>query len=164
MNLNEDFKYEIADSFISKLKEKGRGVRYSDLESWSEKQLIGKMPEDDERLFSYYIKSAKDILVDLELVRIDGNIIDLTFFGRKIAENYSVREFVEKKLEEKLFVEKKPYRDYYLSILQLFTVLLGIIIPLFKSGDIGLSIGWLFVGIGFGSLVNEFIYMRLWKN
>lgn len=37
MNLNEVFKYEIADSFISKLKEKGRGVRFSDLESWSEK-------------------------------------------------------------------------------------------------------------------------------
>lgn len=165
MNLNELYKYEIADYFISKLKEKGRYIRISDLDEWALKLLRDKMPEDDERLFSFYKKSAKDILVDLELVRIEGNIIDLTLFGRQTAEKYSVRELVEKKLEQKLFVEKKPYREYYLSILQLFVVFLGIIIPLFFNlGDIGLSIGWLFVGIGFGFLVSEFIYMRLWKN
>jgi hypothetical protein len=165
MNEKELFKYEIADYFISKLKEKGRGIRLSDLESWSEKQLIDKMPENDERLFFFYTKSARDVLVDLGLARIEGNVIDLTLNGRQSAEKYPVRELVEKKLEEKHFVEKKPYREYYLSILQLFTVLLGIIIPLFFNlGDIGLSIGWLFVGIGFGFLVSEFIYMRLWKN
>lgn len=165
MKLNEEFKYQIADFFISKLKEKGRGVKFSDIESWSENQLKDKMPEDDDRLFFYYTNSARNLLVDLKLVRIEGNIIDLTLFGRQTAEKYSVRELVKKELEQKLFVEKKPYREYYLSIFQLFAVLLGIIIPLFFNlGDIGLSIGWFFVGLGFGFLVSEFINIRLWKN
>lgn len=165
MTNREIFKYEIADYYILKLKEKGRGVLLSDLETWSESELKGKMPEDDEKLFDFYIKSAKDILFELELIRIDDNIIDLTLLGRQIAEKHSVREIVQKRIEEKLFVEKKPYRDYNLSILQLCFVLLGIIIPFFfNSGAIGISIGWLFVGFGLGFLVSEFIYTKIWKN
>lgn len=162
MNMNEEFKYKISEYFILKLKEKGRVVRLSDLETWSEKELIDEMPEEDERLFSFYIKSAKNTLVDLGLVKIEGNIIDLTLEGRIKTEKYSVKDLVEKELEEKLYVEKKPHRDYSLSLFQLFAVLLGIIIPLFyNSGYIGLSIGWLFVGLAFGILVRELIYMRL---
>lgn len=165
MNEKELFKYEIADFFKLQLKEKGRGVMFSDLEEWAMNQLIDKMPENDERLFFNYTQSARDVLVDLGLVRMEEKIMDLTLYGRQIADKYSVCELVRKKMQDKIFVEKKPYRDYYLSIIQLLFVLLGIIFPvIFKLGNIGLSIGWLFVGIGFGFLVSEFIYMRLWKN
>ena len=165
MTNREIFKYEIADYYISKLKEYGRGVILSDLETWSITDLIGKMPEDDDKLIDFYIKSAKDILVELELVKIEDKVIDLTLLGRKIAEKNSVREIVQKRIEEKLFVEKKPYRDYKLSILNLCFILLGIIIPFFfNSGTLGISIGWLFVGFGFGFLVSEYIYTKIWKN
>lgn len=167
MTNREIFKYEIADYYISKLKEYGRGVLLSDLERWSETELKGKMPEDDERLFSFYKNSTKDILVELELVKIEDKVIDLTLLGRQIAEKNSVREIVQKRIEEKLFVEKKPYRDYKLSILNLCFILLGIIIPFFFNlGTIGISIGWLFVGFGLGFLVSEYIYIytKIWKN
>ena len=160
----EDFTFELANFFIKILKEKGREVKFSDLEGWAKDEMINRMPEDDERFFWQYTNPAKRILEDLELVNSDDKMIVISTEARLLSEPISVRVILDQKKKKELFEDKIKVWKFYITIAGfLFAVIGPILNFLFKHNSVGDVIGWLFVGIALGYFLNEFLNKRIWR-
>ena len=160
----EDFTFELADYFFKILKEKGREVKFSDLEGWAKDEMINRMPEDDERFFWRYTNPAKRILEDLELVNSDDKMIVISTEARTLLEPISVRGILDQKKKKEQFDVKIKVWKLYISIAGLLFAILGPILNfLSKQNSVGNVIGWLFVGIALGYFLNEFLNKRIWR-
>ena len=157
----EDFTFLLADYFMRILKEKGREMKFSDLEEWARREILSKMPENDDRLFDYYTNSAKDILKELGLVKSEGKMIVVSLEARTLSEPISVRGILyqKKKKEESDEIIKKRY--YYANIAAVIIPPVVALLPYFLNlGDIEQIIGWFLAGSSFGYFVNELINKR----
>ena len=161
----EDFRFELADYFMRKLKERVREVKFSDLEEWAHNEMLNRMPEDDERKFGLYTKAAKDDLIKLGLVSFDGKMIAISLEAMTLSEPISVRDILYEKIEKEKFEEKIRVWKLYISIAGLFIAIIGTILNILsKDNSVGNFIGWLLVGVALGYFLNEFLNKRIWKN
>ena len=133
----EEFRFELADYFMRKLKERVREVKFSDLEEWAHNEMLNRMPEDDERKFG----------------------------AMTLSEPISVRDILYEKIEKEKFEEKIRVWKLYISIAGLFIAIIGTILNILsKENSVGNVIGWLLVGVALGYFLNEFLNKRIWKN
>jgi hypothetical protein len=161
----EDFRFELANYFIRKLKEKVREVKFSDLEGWAFNEMLKSMPEDDERQFWLYTNAVKDDLIRLGLVSFDGKMIAISMEAMTLSEPISVRDIHNQKKKKELFEEKAKVWKLNISIAGLIFAILGTILNfLSKHNSVGNVIGWLLVGVALGYFLNEFLNKRIWKN
>lgn len=161
----EDFRFELADYFMRKLKERVREVKFSDLEEWAHNEMLNRMPEDDERQFWLYTNAAKDDLIRLGLVSFDGKMIAISMEAMTLSEPISVRDIHNQKKKKELFEEKVKVWKLNISIAGLIFAILGTILNfLSKHNNVGSVIGWLLVGVALGYFLNEFLNKRIWKN
>lgn len=154
----EDFTFKLADYFMMMLKKNGREMKFSDLEEWARREMLSIMPESDDRLFYYHTDSAKNILKELGLVKLEGKMIEISLEARTLSEPISVREFLYQKKKKVEFDDRTNVRNYHATIA-------GIVIPsliallqlLLNQGNTGNVIGWLLVGAVLGYFGNELI-------
>ena len=161
----EEFRFELADYFIRKLKEKVSEVKFSDLEGCAFDEMLKSMPEDDERKFWLYTNAAKDDLFRLGLVSFDGKMIAISMEAMTLSEPISVRDILYEKIKKEKFEEKIKVWKLYISIAGLFFAIIGTILNILsKHNSVGNVIGWLLVGVALGYFLNEFLNKRIWKN
>ena len=158
METNNMLRYKIATLIIKEIAHNGRFTRTSFFEQRARNELLNEMVEDDERFFDLYVDSAKDLLIQYNLLKLseNGNVADLTEEGYNASKFNSILDYLQdinKKERTKLLIDKvSKIAPVITALVALISIIAGYITG---HASIGIIVTLLLIGIAIGFFINE---------